>query len=282
MTRLFCLSLIGLLATQLSVPAQQKDPPKYVTNSAGMKFAWIPPGPFTMGSPKDEKSRNVLEIQHPVELTRGFYMGVFPVTQEQWRTVIRASDYIKPEEGFDLGDPSRFAKGGKLPVEGISWDDCQSFLKKLRKMDKQDYRLPTEAEWEYACRAGTTTPFYFGDTIATSQANYCGLFTYGKGVKGLNRQKTTPVGTFAPNAFGLYDMHGNVAQWCQDRFGKYPQHRVIDPQGPKDGGNRILRGGSWEDGPATSRSAARGWASAEIRTESGTVGVRLCFFPKPQ
>ena len=137
-------------------------------------------------------------------------------------------------------------KGEKnLPVEQVEWDGCQEFAKKLRDKDKKPYRLPTEAEWEYACRAGTTTPFYFGDTISTDQANYDGNHVYGNGKKGVYREKTTPVGSFPANAWGLHDMHGNVWQWCQDWYGDYPQNDVVDPQGPEKGKLRVLRGGSW-------------------------------------
>ena len=165
MTRLFCLSLVVALASHLPINAQEKkDPPKNFTNSIGMKFVWIPPGSFMMGSPKEEKEGNDNETQHKVTLTKGFYMGVYTVTQEQWQEVMG-------------NNPSQFKGEKNLPVERVSWDDCQEFIKKLREKDKKPYRLPTEAEWEYACRAGTTTPFHFGETISTDQANYNGNFS---------------------------------------------------------------------------------------------------------
>ena len=149
-------------AEKQAAQAQQKDPPKNFTNSIGMKFVWIPPGTFMMGSPKEEKrTASYDETQHKVTLTKGFYMGVYPVTQEQWQAVMG-------------NNPSHFKGEKNLPVEMVSWDDCQEFIKKLREKDKKPYRLPTEAEWEYACRAGTTTPFHFGETISTDQANYDG------------------------------------------------------------------------------------------------------------
>jgi formylglycine-generating enzyme required for sulfatase activity len=277
MTRLFCLSLVVVLASHVPVQAQPKDPPKYFTSSIGMKFVWIPPGTFVMGSPKGEKNRNELEVQHTVKLTKGFYIGVCAVTQEEWRDVILSTTYRKPAEGFDLINPSRFAEGKKMPLDTVSWNDCQIFLKKMGEKDKKPYRLPTEAEWEYACRAGTTTPFYCGETIATTQANYNGA-VYAAGKKGANRETTTSVGSFPPNAWGLYDMQGNVAQWCQDRFGKYRQQGV-DPQGPEKGGSRVLRGGSWEDAPALCRSACRAWDAPDNRG-LGTFGFRACFFPE--
>src|ERR1700677_2290566 len=132
MPRLSCRGRLVFLATQLPVEAQPKEkkPPRYFTNSLGMKFAWIEPGSFTMGSPKREKERNELEVQHPVKLTKGFFMGVYPVTQKQWGEAIRDPNFVAPAEGFDLSNPSRFRGDGNLPVETVNWDDCQLFIKK--------------------------------------------------------------------------------------------------------------------------------------------------------
>src|ERR1039457_4264129 len=196
-------TLAGDLANALvpdRKPPGENDPPKHFTNSLGMKFVWIPPGNFMMGSPKEEKERIDNETQHKVTLTKGFYMGVHLVTQEQWQSVMN-------------NNPSHFKGEKNLPVEQLSWEDCQEFIKKLRDKDKKAYRLPSEAEWEYACRAGTKTPFWFGKTISTDQANYKG--SYGNGKKGVDRQKTTPVGSFPANAWGLCDTHGNLWEWCQ-------------------------------------------------------------------
>lgn len=223
---------------------EKKDPPRNFTNSIGMKFVWIPPGNFMMGSPREEKGREAEETQHKVTLTKGFYMGVYTVTQEQWKEVMG-------------NNPSWFKGEKNLPVEKVSWNDCQEFVKKLREKDKKSYRLPTEAEWEYCCRAGTTSPFHFGETISTDQANYDGNYVYGSGKKGVWREKTTPVGSFPANAWGLHDMHGNVWQWCQDWYGTYPLNDVVDPTGPVKGAYQVLRGGSWQSGPETCRSACR-------------------------
>ena len=216
-----------------------------------------------MGSPKEEKERNDDETQHKVTLTKGFYMGVYTVTQEQWQAVMG-------------NNPSVFKGEKNLPVENVSWDDCQEFIKKLREKDKKLYRLPSEAEWEYSCRAGTTTPFHFGQTISTDQANYNGNFAYGDGKKGLYREKTTPVGSFPANAWGLHDMHGNVSQWCQDIYGDYPQKDVVDPQGAEKGQLRVLRGGSWDHSPQFCRSACRYGSGPGTRFSS--CGLRVCFF----
>ena len=265
MTRYFCLSLVVALASQLPTNAQdKKEPPKNFTNSIGMKFVWIKPGSFVMGSPKEEEERGERETQHKVKLSKGFYMGVHLVTQEHWEALMG-------------NNPSKFKGEKNLPVDSVSWDDCQEFIKNLREKDKDKkaYRLPTEAEWEYACRAGSKTPFHFGETISTDQANYNGDFTYGEGKKGKFREKTTQVGSFPANAWGLHDMHGNVFQWCEDWYADYPQKDVTDPQGPEKGQSRVLRGGSWLDYPGCCRSAFRSWVDPGYR--HGSVGFRLCF-----
>ncbi len=262
--RLFFLTLAGMLALHLSLHAQEKkDPPKQFTNSIGMKFVWIPPGSFVMGSPKEEKQRNDSETQHKVTLTKGFYMGVYLVTQEQWQEVMGKN-------------PSQFTGEKNLPVESVSWSECQAFIKKLQEKDpdKKAYRLPTESEWEYACRAGTTTPFHFGDTLSTDQANFDGNFAYAAGKTGIRRGKTTPVGTFPANAWGLHDMHGNLWQWCQDLYGDYPKTDVTDPQGPVKSDTRVIRGGTWYTGPSLCRSARRDGMSANGRDKY--YGFRLC------
>ncbi|MSQ97362.1 MAG: formylglycine-generating enzyme family protein, partial [Gemmataceae bacterium] len=212
-------------------------------------------------SPKEEKERDPGETQHKVTLTKGFYMGVYTVTQEQWKEIMGNT-------------PSEFGGEANLPVETLSWNDCQEFIKKLRDKEKKPYRLPTEAEWEYACRAGTTTPFHFGETISTDQANYVGNVAYGKGKTGVSRQITRPVGSFPANGWGLHDMHGNVWQWCQDRLGEYPQKDVVDPQGLDVGQVRVIRGGSWANHPKYCRSATRYLHDPGNRHH--LIGLRLC------
>ena len=208
-----------------------------------LNLVFIPEGTFTMGSPPDEEGHNDDETQHEVRITRPFYMGQHLVTQEQFKGIM----------GFN---PSYF-DGAPLPVETVSWFDCVSFCQALSEKLGKSFRLPTEAEWEYACRAGTAGPFGTGSNISTDQANFDGKFAYGGGPTGESRHQTTPVGSFASNAWDLYDMHGNVWEWCADWYGPYGQGPVTDPQGPPDGDIRILRGGSWFHGPADCRSAQR-------------------------
>jgi formylglycine-generating enzyme required for sulfatase activity len=261
--RLVLLVIFGVLASYVPIQADSKDLPKTITNNLGMKFVWIPPGSFMMGSPKEEKERGmgVDETLHKVTLTKGFFMAVYTVTQEQWKKVME-------------NNPSYFKGEKNLPVEMVSWNDCQTFIAKLREKEKKAYRLPTEAEWEYACRAGTTTPFHFGETISTDQANYNGNVTYGNGKKGKYREKTTPVGSFPANAWGLFDMHGNVYQWCRNQIGYYPQK--VDRQGPEKVEIRVLRGGSWYDDPQDCRSASRIGSMPGV--PYWNAGCRVCFF----
>ena len=209
-------------------------------------MVYIPGGSFLMGSPKTEEGRFDIEgPQHRVEIAP-FYMGRYPVTQAQYQAVMGEN-------------PSRF-KGENNPVERVSWHKAKEFCQKLSEQTGKTYRLPSEAEWEYACRAGTTTPFYFGETISTDQANYDGSRTYGNGKKGVFRGKTTPVGSFPPNAFGLYDMHGNVLEWCEDVWHDNYEGAPDDGRPWLTGGDpssRMLRGGSWDNYPRYCRCAVR-------------------------
>jgi formylglycine-generating enzyme required for sulfatase activity len=244
--------------------AQTKEPPQFI-NGIGLRFVLLPPGSFTMGSPGSEKGRGDDEIPRKITFAKGLYVGVHTVTQEQWQAV--------------MGDnPSHFKGAKNLPVEQVSWHDCAAFCKKLSGKDKKPYRLPTEAEWEYACRASTTTPYHFGATLDSAQANYNGNFIYGNGKPGVYREKTTPVGSFPANAWGLHDMHGNVWQWCSDWHGGYARNDLTDPQGPKTGKNRMQRGGSWGSHPIFCRAANRNFIAPDQRTEYA--GFRVCFRAK--
>jgi formylglycine-generating enzyme required for sulfatase activity len=239
-------------------PMDAPGPGKTLTNSIGMKLVYIPPGEFMMGSRdtveevgrKGGGKNTYFTHEHPqhrVKITNGFFMGSTEVTQGQYREIMGKN-------------PSHF-KGEDNPVETVSWDDAVKFCKKLSEKEGKTYRLPTEAEWEYACRAGTSSPFHTGETISTSQANYNGNYVYGNGAKGVYHERTMSVGSFPRNAFGLYDMHGNVWEWCQDWYGKgyYETSPTTDPQGPSTGVYRLLRGASWSICPWNCRSASRYW-----------------------
>lgn len=226
------------------------EPAKELTLDLGSgvttKLALIPVGKFLMGSPADEEGRQSDEgPQHEVTISKPFYLGVCEVTQEQYKAVIGSN-------------PSHF-RGLHNPVENVSWDDAIEFCRRLSNKTGYAVRLPTEAEWEYACRAGTTTPFHTGQTISTSQANYVGgLFVYGHGREGIFREKTMAVGSFKPNAWGLYDMHGNVWEWCGDWYAySYTDANQADPAGPACGEFRVARGGGWNCIPHGCRSATR-------------------------
>ena len=199
-----------------------------------LEMVLVPAGKFKMGSPESEKGRSKAETLHEVTLTKPFYMGKYEVTQEQWEAV--------------MGNNPSIRKGAKLPVTNVSWEDCQDFIKKLNAKTNGGYRLPTEAEWEYACRAGTTTAYSFGDKITPKDANY----------DDSKIGKPAVTGSYKPNAFGLYDMHGNVSEWCEDWHDDYPAGAVIDPKGPGTGESRVvLRGGSFFYNVSTARSSNR-------------------------
>ncbi|MFM5928030.1 MAG: formylglycine-generating enzyme family protein [Dolichospermum sp.] len=224
----------------------------------------IPEGIFIMGSPKNEEgSINSEKPQHEVTI-KPFLMGKYSVTQKQWRTVAALE-----KVNIDLeADPSCF-KGDNRPVEQVSWHDAIEFCARLSNYTKKPYRLPTEAQWEYACRAGTTTPFHFGDRITTDLANYDGNYTYGDGLKGVHRKGTTDVGSFPPNAFGLHDMHGNVWEWCQDDWHDNYEGAPIDGSAWISLSNRkVLRGGSWNYYPVLCRSASRNWDNAKFNYDN--------------
>ena len=202
-------------------------------NGVKLEMVLIPAGKFMMGSPASKKNRSSDETQHEVTLTKPFYMGKYEVTQEQWEVV--------------MGDNPSSVKGARFPVTGVSWNDCQDYIKKLNAKTSGGYRLPTEAKWEYACRAGTSTAFSFGDKITSKDAN-CDDSKLGKPLT---------VGSYKSNSFGIYDMHGNVWEWCEDWYGTYPAGSVTDPQGPATGISRVLRGGSFYDGVSRARSSLR-------------------------
>jgi len=244
------LVLLAALSPQLSAAFE-----KTYLNSIGMEFVLIPAGTFVMGSPEDEKNNDRFggEVQHEVTLTKTFYMQTTEVTIEQWQRVM----------GKKLIGRRRGPKD--LPVTKVSWKDCQKFIKKLNAIGEGVYRLPTEAEWEYACRAGSKTAYAWGDEIDCSQAMYgnkkkSGTCTHYVKTLKLPAGQPAPVKTYAPNRWGLYDMHGNVWEWCQDWYGAYEMDRKKDPIGQKKGSKRIRRGGSWYSQDYDCRSANRAFA----------------------
>ena len=218
---------------------------------ATLEMVYIPGGTFTMGSPESEESRYGNEgPQHEVQVP-SFYFGKYPVTQAQYEAIMG-------------NNPSHF-KGEKRPVECITWQNAVEFCQKLSEKTGKTYRLPSEAEWEYACRAGTTTPFYFGETITPELANYEGKYTYASGPQGADREQTTDVGSFPPNAFGLYDMHGLVWEWCQDVWHEFYNGAPTDGSAWESDGDpsyRVQRGGSWLNYPRLCRCANRYWVIA--------------------
>jgi len=237
-------------------------------NGIGLDMVAIPGGTFLMGSPETEGGYHKSQSpQHRVTVP-AFFMAKFPVTQAQWEAV--------------MGNNPSYFKGKNRPVENVSWDDAMAFCQKLSQKLGKDYRLPSEAEWEYACRAGTTTPFYFGETLTTDLANYDGNYTYADGTKGEYRKQTTDVGQFPPNAFGLYDMHGNVWEWCADpwheNYHGAPTDGTIWSSSDESLNNvRLLRGGHWLNAPDRCRCASRRRYERDNRLSS--IGFRLLSFP---
>ena len=223
-----------------------------------IEWASIPAGTFTMGSPASEVDRTSNETQHQVTMS-AFKMSKYETTFEQYDMFCEATGREKPSDE-DWGR-------GNRPVIDVSWDDATAFAEWM------GCRLPTEAEWEYACRAGTTTPFNTGSNLTTSQANYDGNYPYNNNAKGEYREKTMPVGSFAPNTWGLYDMHGNVREWCSDWYGAYSTGAQTSPKGPVSGSDRVRRGGSWSGGAWFCRSAYRGDCSPAGRDD--LMGIRL-------
>jgi formylglycine-generating enzyme required for sulfatase activity len=275
-------------------------------NGVSLRLIEIPAGSFLMGSPNDEPQRGAEEgPQHVVRL-EAFLMGQTPITQAQWREVAGWT----PREGERWGhqlraNPARFqakreaderretygvfrlldgeTSTDQRPVEGVSWADAMEFCHRLSQRTGRRYSLPSEAQWEYACRAGSSTPFHYGDTLSTDLTNYIGYRTYANGPKGEFRQQTTPVAHFPANAWGLHDMHGNVWEWCADQWhGTYvsapDDGRPWIDETTDTNRYRLLRGGSWFHGPRNCRSAYRGFHHPVNRFNF--VGFRVCCLPQ--
>ena len=245
-----------------------------IANGITIDLVSIPGGEFLMGSPETEADRQSNEGPQRLVKVQPFFMGKYPVTQEQWKVI---ASLPKIDRKIDP-DPSSF-KGNSFPVEQVSWHDAMEFCARLSKKTDRIYTLPSEAQWEYACRAGTTSPFHFGETIDSKYANYDADYVYGPGEKGEYREQTTPVGSFkVANRFGLYDMHGNVWEWCADHWHESYEDAPRDAstwldQNASEDAERLLRGGSWFFHPRNCRAAFR------LRVEAGyrdsNVGFRL-------
>jgi formylglycine-generating enzyme required for sulfatase activity len=236
-----------------------------------LRMMAIRSGQFWMGSPEDELQRRPSESPRHQVTVPPFFISQTPITQAQWKAIAALPQI---ERNLTL-DPSSF-KGDDRPVERVNWHSAVEFCRRLSKATGRTYRLPSEAEWEYACRAGSETPFYFGETITTELANYDGNYTYGDGPKGDYRQQTTPVGQFPSNANGLYDMHGNVYEWCEDRWHENYENAPIDGRAWIEGGEsnrRVTRGGSWNYGPRNCRSAYRSWDGPAF--DLSNLGIRV-------
>ena len=243
-----------VFAVRLRPSKEEEAQEKEITNSVGMKFAFIPPGTFTMGSPKDERGRDYSERQHKVTLTRGFYMQTTEVTQGQWLAVMGTRPWII-NRGSNKGKPkSEVREDPECAVSWVTWNMCQEFIQKLNEMEGVNkYRLPTESEWEYACRAGSSTKFCFGDGY-----DMLGDYAwYSENAGRVKERYAHKVGGKKPNQWGLYDMHGNVKEWCEDLYGNYPFGHAVDPTGPSEGSKRVVRGGEWNGGRIHCRSANR-------------------------
>jgi formylglycine-generating enzyme required for sulfatase activity len=238
-----------------------------VQSAANLEMLWVEPGTFTMGSPVGETGRGTDETEHNVTLTKGFYLGKYEVAQAQYEAVMTGNTNSLS------ATPSQYSGNPNRPVEKVSWDDAQVFLTRLNAAEQAagrlpagwSYVLPTESQWEYACRAGTTTVYSWGNTITSANANYNN--TIGQ---------TADVGQYAANPWGFFDMHGNVLEWTADWYGTYPTgNPVIDPLGAASGSDRVVRGGSWSNGGADLRSARRNDDTPGNR--SGNLGFRVGF-----
>ena len=305
--RCVCRSFLGLKTEAGTNAGTDFSPPQVITDSIGMKLVLIPAGEFTMGSPEGEEDRDWDETQHRVCITKPFYLGVYEVTVEDFRQFVTGTGYktdaerdrggyawsetAGPSEGPDPKYSWRnpgFTQTDRHPVVNVSWNDAVAYCGWLSRKEGQTYRLPTEAEWEYACRAGTTTRYSHGEDSE-------GLVKVGNvadaafaarvpelmgGIKASDGYAfTSPVGNFLPNPFGVYDMNGNVWEWCADWYGEgyYQKSPLSDPPGPTTGSFRVFRGGSWNYSAWVCRSASRTWMPPD--NSYVTQGFRVALVP---
>jgi sulfatase modifying factor 1 len=260
---IMCVAALSFAVTGLKAAASQ---PKTIQNSLGMSFVLLPAGTFLMGSPEDEPFRNQDEVLHKVTLTKPFYIQTTEVTEAQWQAIMGQKWFGRRE-------------GGNLPVVKVSWYDCMEFVEKLNRRGEGRYRLPTEAEWEYACRAGSQAAYTWGKTIDCTQAMFANNSSDSRDCLDYVREKDfpldgpAPVMSYSPNGWGIFDMHGNVWEWCLDWYGAYPSDRVTDPKGTPSGSQKVRRGGSWFKGASLCRSANRNFGHPASRY--ATLGFRV-------
>src|SRR6266568_3678424 len=265
-----------------------------VAAPADTNLVFIQPGTFRMGSPISEALRGLAEVLHLVTISRGFWMEKFLVTQGDYLAVVGSnpSYFRNGTDGTNQGGTgSTITNELSHPVETVSWNDATNYCGLRTQQERAAgviptnyvYRLPTESEWEYADRAGTTTAFYLGSGLYSGQANFDGYYEYDASVgtisnpSGIYLGQTTAVGSYAANGWGLYDMIGNVFEWCQDWYGAYPAGSVIDPQGPVSGTYRVIRGGSWYYYPRYCRSAFRDYLNQDLKYSN--IGIRAVLAP---
>jgi formylglycine-generating enzyme required for sulfatase activity len=252
--------LVSLTAAILSLTCSRR-PAAYREPVTGMQFLLVEPGDFDMGSPPGEPGRRDDERQHRVTLTHPFYMATTEVTQGQWLAVMEYN-------------PSQLRSSGpRAPVETINWFEAEEFVRRLNGLHEGRFRLPTEAEWEYVCRAGSRNAYSFGHRLAALDANYDGRYPLPDQPAGAYRGRTTPVASFRPNAWGFYDMHGNVWEWCADQYCPYPDSNVIDPLARCGSPYQVIRGGSWYFGADSARSGSR--YTHEPRLRGFSIGFRV-------
>jgi formylglycine-generating enzyme required for sulfatase activity len=257
-----CAAVVVLIA--IGPPSARAEA---VVNSVGMAFVRIPAGMFVMGSPVEEANRGISEVQHPVTISKPFYLQTSEVTVGQWRAVM-GTRWIGRKRGST-----------DMPVVKVSWHDCVKFIDRLGQMTGDRYALPTEAQWEYAARAGSRSAYFWGNQIACDDAmvannpmKYDACVAAHRSA-GLAVGQPAPVKRYPPNPWGLYDMHGNVWEWCQDRFDRYQTVSVVDPRQTEGGQDRVRRGGSWFGPGYSARSANRAFAHPMSRLQN--TGFRL-------
>jgi formylglycine-generating enzyme required for sulfatase activity len=259
-------------SVQANAPREQaRDDGKTLVNSIGMRLTLIPAGKFKMGSPVTEVYRNEDEWQHEVVITKPFYLGVYEVTQGEYEKTLHSNRSFFSAKGAGRARVEK-KDTSEHPAERVTWDEAVEFCKKLSAKEGKTYRLPTEAEWEYACRAGAKTVFHMGDKFNSEMGNINGLrySSYGEEFNGPFHRSTVRVGEYRDhaNSFGLFDMHGNVQEWCADWYAGdyYQQSPKDDPRGPDNGTERVLRGGAWPSSAKACRAAARNRLAPDERT----------------